>query len=191
MATSRDLLAFLLLAAVVAFVSADASTSAGVKAEVTALIKNKLKYPEYSSFLTYLQLGMALATTADLSPLAGSTLLIPNNKAIAALPAKSRTNVTLLRRIVPFHICNKKYTYAQIASGAFAACPTPVAPPFAAASFDIYIFRGGPLLQFGPAVTTPAVQRATALAKGKSLYLGKYFNAIGVDRVMRPPGVTV
>ena len=189
MASSGAVLGFFLLAATVSFASAEASTS-GVKAEISALIKNKLKYPEYSSFLTYLQLGMAQAATADLTPLAGSTLLVPNNKAIAALPAKARTNVTLLKRVVPFHICNRKYTYAQIASGAFSTCPTPIAPPFATTPFDISIFRGGPLLQFGATVTTPAVERATVLAMGKSLYLGKYFNAIGVDRVMRPPGVT-
>ena len=180
----------LLVSSAFVFAAADPKTSAAVRAEINKLISNKSKYPDYSTFLTYLQVGLNQYKTADLTPLAKTTMFIPNNKAIAAMPSKARTNTTLLAKIVPFHICKKKLTFAQFMSGTFPTCPTPVAPPLANTSYPIYIFRANPKLQFAPAKATVVAQRATVVAAAKALYAGTYFNAMGVDKVMKPPGVT-
>jgi uncharacterized surface protein with fasciclin (FAS1) repeats len=185
----RLLCACLLLSTAAVYVAADAKTSAAVKAEINKLIKNKGKYPEFSTFLGYLQIGMAKVGKNDLTPLAKTTIFIPSNKAIAKIPSSARTNAALLQKIVPFHICAKKYTFDQISKGKFNTCPTPIAPPLATKSFNISIFRIPPKVQFGPAATTPSGQRATVMSTATKLYLGKYFNAIGVNRVMKPPGV--
>ena len=187
----RLLCACLVLSTAIVYVAADAKTSAAVKAEINALIKHKndKKYSDFSTFLSYLQIGMSKASKADLTPLAMTTMFIPSNKAIAKIPSKVRTNVAVLQKIVPFHICAKKYTFNQIAKGKFKTCPTPVAPPLANTSYNVAIFRIPPKVQLGPAATTPAADRATVMTTATTLYVGKYFNAIGVDRVMKPPGV--
>ena len=187
----RLLFACLVLSTAAVYVAADAKTSAAVKAEINALIKKKndKKYSDFSTFLSYLQIGMSKAGNADLTPLAMTTVFIPSNKAIAKIPSKVRTNVAVLQKIVPFHICTKKYTFNQVSKGAFKACPTPVAPPLANVSYNIAIFRIPPKVQFGAAATTPAADRATVMTTATKLYLGKYLNALGVDKVMKPPGV--
>ena len=188
MAQSLSLLCVcLLLSSALVCVSADAKTSAAVKAEIMALIKNKNKYKDYSTFLTYLQVGFSQVKNLDFTPLASATFLVPNNKAIAAIPSKSRTNVTLLQKVVPFHIIGKKYTCAQVWKLKAKAVTTPKVPPLAPKSFSVFLFHVGSDLQFGPAAATPAAQRATVVSK--ALYAGKYFNCLGVNKVMKPPGV--
>ena len=187
--TLHLLCAFLLVSSALVSVSADAKTSAAVKAEIMALIKNKSKsqYKDYSTFLTYLQLGFSQVKNLDFTPLASATFLIPSNKAIAGIPSKSRTNITLLQKVVPFHIIGKKYTFAQISKLKAKAVATPKVPPLAPKSFNVFLFHVRSDLQFGPAAATPAAQRATVI--NKKLYTGKYFNCLGVNKVMKPPGV--
>ena len=121
----------------------------------------------------------------DLTPVAGTTLLVPNNRAFNSFPKSKITNTTLLRTIAPYHVCGTKYTLPQILAGSFQTCTTPkYLDQYVGGAKSIYIFRSRGTVQFGPKANTPAGERLTA----KAFYTGSLFTALGVDKVMKPAG---
>ena len=117
--------------------------------------------------------------------MAGTTLLVPNNRAFNSFPKSKITNTTLLLTIAPYHVCGTKYTLPQILAGSFQTCTTPkYLDQYVGGAKSIYIFRSRGTVQFGPKANTPAGERLTA----KAFYTGSLFTALGVDKVMKPAG---
>ncbi|GJP77158.1 hypothetical protein CLOP_g7587 [Closterium sp. NIES-67] len=161
-------------------------TKAQLRAELQAMTKSIVKrYPQYSRYAQDASkyINLALNSRYDLSALRDASILIPNNAQAEALakriPAKS-SSIPTVYNITAFHILRKRMTVPQLRQvKQRVAVGTQLRQPvfkMTAANSSAVSFAKGPYLK--------QAQWTTIRIPG--LYVGRWFIAHGVDRVLIP-----
>ncbi|GJP42865.1 hypothetical protein CLOM_g8900 [Closterium sp. NIES-68] len=161
-------------------------TKAQLRAELQAMTKSIVKrYPQYSRYAQDASkyINLALNSRYDLSALRDASILIPNNAHAEALakriPAKS-SSIPTVYNITAFHILRKRMTVPQLRQvKQRVAVGTQLRQPvfkMTAANSSAVSFAKGPYLK--------QAQWTTIRIPG--LYVGRWFIAHGVDRMLIP-----
>ncbi|CAI5490191.1 unnamed protein product [Closterium sp. NIES-64] len=162
-------------------------TKAQLRAELQSMAKSIVKrYPQYSRYAqdATKYINFALNSKYDLSALRDASILIPNNVHADALakriPAKS-SSIPTLYNITAFHILRRRMTLPQMRQVKLrTAIGTQLRQPL----FKMTPMGNNSAVSFARGPYLKADQWTTIRIPG--LYVGRWFIAHGVDRVIIP-----
>ncbi|GJP59158.1 hypothetical protein CLOP_g6809 [Closterium sp. NIES-67] len=170
-----------------------APTKAQIKAEVKRMAQRLVqRYPQYSKFSKDFNkyVSLALNSKYNFSALADATLLIPSNRAALALSKKlplTSKNIPRAYNVSAYHIIAKRFTLPKLKA---MRAGQPLPTQLRQALYKLTP-KNGRVVMFGtyPRARARGVVTSRVLIPG--MYVGPYFIAHGVDRVLLPRGTRV
>ncbi|GJP43800.1 hypothetical protein CLOM_g6298 [Closterium sp. NIES-68] len=187
------LLSLLLLTSSAAAARRPPPTKAQIKAEVTRMAKRLVqRYPQYSKFSKDFNkyVSLALNSKYNFSALADATLLIPSNTAAEALSKKlplTSKNIPKAYNVSAYHIIAKRFTLPKLKA---MRAGQPLPTQLRQALYKLTP-KNGSVVMFGTYPSTRARGVVTSRVLIPGMYVGPYFIAHGVDRVLLPRGTRV
>ncbi|CAI5997630.1 unnamed protein product [Closterium sp. NIES-64] len=168
-------------------------SKAQIKAEVSRMAKRLLqRYPQYSKFSKDFNkyVNLAMNSKYNFSALADATLLIPSNTAAEALSKRlplTTKNIPRAYNVTAYHIIAKRFILPKIKA---MRAGQPLPTQLRQALYKL-TGRNGSVVMFGTYPSTRSRGIVTTRVVIPGMYVGPYFIAHGVDRVLLPRGTRV